>query len=1203
MFVGSGSHNRKLTRLAVLSFFLLFLAVFAVPAFAQEATIVGTVTDPSGAAVPNVAITITDTDTGIARTISTSSQGEYVAPDLAIGHYTVRAQAAGFKAIEQKGLVLAVGDRTRVDFKLQMGTATEQVTVEAAAIAVQADNGEVSDVITGQQVTQLATNGRSMYTLISLTPGASSGQADFQIPTPVGGDANVSFNGMRESHNLYLLDGSESSDRGGAGGSDVMPSMDAIAEFRTLTSNYSAEYGLSSAATMTAVLKSGTKQYHLSGWEFLRNDALDARNYFNPAPNKVAELRFNTYGFNGGGPVDFWAKEHKTFFFYNMEWRSLIQGGLTDQTVPFTTTYGGNFAANLPADSKDPGGVVVLHSGLHVPCASQISAAQQTAFNNAGITNFSTPNSAGGCSIPSAAQAAAGVTDPTFVAFPGNAIPSAAGTSLLDPNAQLLLTAGIFPGNNSGQQFIGGNNSPTNVREEILRVDHQFNSKFSVYGHWVDEQISQTFGTSMWSGDNVPTASNSFGNPSFSGVIHTTYVISPTLLNEVAFNYNGNRINIVPAGIVAKPSGFNTPRLFGGPDNLNRIPEIHLAGSTGADYTTSSWPWHNKADDYQIRDDISWTKGAHQIKMGASWAIYKKVQDLFGQTQGGFTFDNTYTGNDFADYLLGYADQYNELAVQDHGFWNNVSWAAYVQDNWRVNHRLTLNLGLRWDGVPHTYEANDRMGNFYPQLYNQANAPLFVPGSGGNAICGGNPLPTGCTAASPGLGTSPNPILSAAGTLFYLNGIGIPGTTAGVPKGLVNNHWAAFGPRIGFAYDLTGSGKTILRGGFGTMYERIQGNDMYNAGPNIPFSDSVTFNNGILLSNPSTSLQSGNTLAAPITIASITGLDEIQNKLPVSYQYSFGVQHALSARSVLSVSYVGNQNRHQNDYRETNLPNPTVLPCLAGVTASCTGGVAPAYNTVVPYQGFQSIKMSEDVQNSHYNGLQMEIHSQVRRDLTLQAAYTYSKAFDPATSGNGVSDLNNISNPYSHVYDNGPSGLDRANIAFVNFVYDIPFLKDSSNRMLKSTVGGWEVSGIVTLVSGEPLNINLGGVGGNVSNFLPNSNNRPDVSGSIQAPHTVNSWISNANTELVAPAPGTFGDLPFNAVRGPGRDNWNLALFKSFLFSESRGSRLEFRAEFFNAFNHTEFNNVSTTVSASNFGAITSAHDPREIQFGLKLYF
>jgi Carboxypeptidase regulatory-like domain/TonB-dependent Receptor Plug Domain/TonB dependent receptor len=1150
-------------RLTVLVAALVLL--FAAQAVAQsEATIVGTVTDPSGASVANATITITNLDTGLSRTMNTTGDGQYVVPDLRIGRYTVRAAAAGFKTTEQQNITLQVGDRARVDLKLAVGSAQEQVTVEAAAIAVQADTGEVSDVITGQQLSQLSTNGRSMYSLISLTPGASSGQGDFQMPTPVGGDANVSFNGMRQSHNLYLLDGSESSDRGGAGGSDVMPSMDAIAEFRQMTSNYSAEYGLSSAATMTAVIKGGTKQYHASAWEFLRNDALDARNYFNPAPQKVAELRFHTFGFNVGGPVDFWAKEHKTFFFYNMEWRRLIQGQTLTQTVPSTDWYGGVLPASIP---------------ITVPSAANIDPS--VLFRNCG------------------GVAPAGIVQ--GAPFPGNAIPSC----MIDPNSTALLDAGIFPANNglSGGQpaFLGGNNVPTNVKEEIVRIDHQFSSKFSVFGHYLAEQIAQNFGTSMWSGDNVPTASNTFGNPSYSAVIHTTYVISPTLLNEVAFNYNGNRINILPTGVLGRPSGFTSNRIFSGPNNDNRIPEIHLAGYNNTDYTNASWPWRNKADDYQIRDDISWTKGAHQIKMGGSWAIYKKIQDLFGNTQGSFTFNNNFTGNDFADFLLGAASGYNELAVQDKGYWNNVSWAAYVQDNWRVNNRLTLNLGLRWDGAPHTYEVHNRMGNFYPNLYNPADAPIFADAAGNNIAPN-----------SPGLGTSPNPIL--AGTQFYLNGIGIPGRTPGVPKGLVNNQWAAFGPRLGFAYDLTGSGKTILRGGFGMMYERIQGNDMYNAGPNVPFSTNINFSN-VELENPGTQLSNGQPLVAPITVASITGLDKVNNKMPVSYQYSIGVQRALSSRTVLAVQYVGNQNRNQNAYQETNLPDlATQIPALfANNNAD--------YNKRVPYLGFHSIRQTENVQKSHYNSLQAELHSQIRRDLQLQAAYTLSRAIDPATGNNGVGDLNNFDNPYNLNYDNGPSGLDRTHIAFVNFIYDIPLLRDSSNRLLKSTVGGWQISGIVTLTSGAPIHISEGGIQncaqganndpvkcagalngtGNISSIIPNADNRPDINGSISYPKTVKSWFNaSAFSPTVA---GTWGNLPFNAVRGPGRQNWNLALFKSFVFSESRGSKLEFRAEFFNAFNHTEFRDVSRTFTNGDFGAVTSAHDPREIQLGLKLYF
>ncbi|HWF92128.1 MAG TPA: carboxypeptidase regulatory-like domain-containing protein, partial [Terriglobales bacterium] len=312
---------------------LLFVGSFA---FAQEATIVGTVTDPSGSVLPNVNITITNTDTGRVNTFATNDAGQYVAPGLVIGHYSVKAEASGFKSATKSGVVLNVGDRDRLDFAMAVGSISEKVTVEANPIAVQADNGEVSHVITGQQLTQLSTNGRSVYSLFAMTPGASSLQADFIIPTAVSGDSNVSINGQRSGHNLQLIDGGENLDRGGSSGS-VMPSLDAIAEFRNMTSNYSAEYGASSAATITEVVKSGSKQFHASAWEFNRNDALDARNYFNRPPQKVAELRFNTYGFNVGGPVEFRHSDNpKTFFFYNMEWRKLIQGGVLNLTEPLT---------------------------------------------------------------------------------------------------------------------------------------------------------------------------------------------------------------------------------------------------------------------------------------------------------------------------------------------------------------------------------------------------------------------------------------------------------------------------------------------------------------------------------------------------------------------------------------------------------------------------------------------------------------------------------------------------------------------------------------------------------------------------------------------------------------------------------------------------------------------------------------------------
>ena len=330
----AGSFGLFLKRCDIRLAFLLaaLLVVFAAQGFAQEATILGTVTDPTGAAVPNATITITNNETGVTRTLPSNGDGQYVAPDLHIGPYTIRVNATGFKAAEQKGITLSVGDRSRIDFKLQVGSAQEQVTVEANAVAVQTDTGEVSNVINGQQITQLATNGRSLYELFALTPGASSIQMGRVGFTPVSADANVSVNGQRAGHNLQLIDGGENLDRGGSSGS-VMPSLDSIAEFRNMTSNYSAEYGLASAATITTVIKSGTKQFHAEAWELFRNDALDARNYFNPAPAKVAELRYNIYGFNLGGKVP-GMNNHPTFFFYNMEWRKEIDGGLLNQAVP-----------------------------------------------------------------------------------------------------------------------------------------------------------------------------------------------------------------------------------------------------------------------------------------------------------------------------------------------------------------------------------------------------------------------------------------------------------------------------------------------------------------------------------------------------------------------------------------------------------------------------------------------------------------------------------------------------------------------------------------------------------------------------------------------------------------------------------------------------------------------------------------------------
>jgi len=1206
---GAGARTRVWGWLIAACALFLFVAPRA---FAQEATIVGTVTDPSGAVVPNVTITATSVETGLATTIATAPDGQYVIPGLHIGHYTVKAAGTGFKVLEKTGVVLNVGDRLRLDFQLQVGGSAQTVTVAADTIHIQTDTGEVSDVISSQQLSKLASNGRSIYTLVSLTPGASSLQADSQAPVPVGGDANVSVNGQRMSHNIYLMDGGEDLDRGGAGTFSVMPSLQAIAEFTILTSNYSPEYGLSSAATVTTAIKSGTKSFHGQAWEFDRNDYLDARNITNRV-GRTAELRNNIFGANIGGPVSFHPNrsEPKTFFFYNQEWRRIISGQTLNQKVPIPATYGGNFASAVPADLSDPndstGNTKVAHSGFHVPCQSQLSAAQQNAFAAAFDTSvdevpWSTPGGDGSC------QMSKGVTLPVYSAWPSNAFPGTGSATLLDANAQALLNNGkIFPAPNSGAFFTGGANQPTYVTEEIARVDQKIGDKFSIFGHWVSEQITQTFGTTMWSGDNVPTIGNTFGNPSYSAVVHTTYTINPNILNEAAFNFNGNRIHILPqAGFgapLAYPSSFTPHRVFTGPDPDNVMPTINLSGATGAQYSANWTPWNNDANDYQLRDDISWVKGAHQLKFGASWSLYSKIQDAFAAPQGNFGFNGFYTGNDFADFLLGYSNSYSEDAVHDSGHWNNISWAAYFGDNWHATPRLTLNLGLRWDGVPHTYEVNERASDFYPSLYSSSEQATFD--TAGN-VCGSASDP-GCTAASPGLGGSPNAILKAAGVQFYLNGVGIGGVTAGVPRGLANNHWNAWGPRLGLSYDLTGHGKTVVRAGFGIMYERIQGNDMYDDATNVPFDATANFSNvdlatghGVLSDIPI----AGSTL--PVVVASMTGLDSSNYKLPSDYQYSAGVQQSLSGNTLLSVSYVGSQSRHQNDFRETNLPP---VADLAGLVNS--GGTG--YNQDVPYLGFRSIKQAECVANGKYNSMQLDLHSVIHRDLQAQFGFTWSRSDDPTTGngGNGY-DLDSVSNPYAGWrYDYGPSVFDRTAIAFVNYIYDIPAFRNSSNAAARTILGGWEISGVSYFESGPPLNITVSGA--TSSNGVQNGQNRPNLTGTVSYPKQFITDPNDPNKEtgnlhwfngsaFQTPDAGTWGNVTHDSLRGPGRDNWNLSLHKIFKFSES--ANFDLRAAAFNVWNHTQWkadvNNggIGNSLNGSNFGYITSAWDPRVFQLG-----
>ncbi|MBZ5515061.1 MAG: TonB-dependent receptor [Acidobacteriia bacterium] len=1134
---------RKEMRFGVFTFLCFCLFLLPTTALAQvKATIVGTVTDPSGAVMPGVKITVTNTDTSVARALETNAAGNYLAPELVPGPYEVKAEAKGFRAYSRSGIVLNVNDTLRVDIQMQVGEITQSVTVSEAVVKVQTESGEVGDTVSGTQLTTLPVNTRSFFVLATLTTGVSSNMPDFTLPIPVGGDSSIRFNGNRNDHNIWMIDGGEDYDRGCGGCVTVMPSMDALQEFKVMTSNYGADFGIGSGGTVNMMLKSGTRSFHGSAYEFVRNDVLDAVNYLTNAVPRKADgtrasaapiMRFNNFGWNLGGPFyipgKYNTQKNKTFFFFNQEWRRIRLGQ--------------------------------VRSANAVPQAERLGD-----FSGSPITIMVPTAAAVGDPAFLAKLTAAGLTPGQ--AFPNKAIPD----SLIDPNAKLFFGSGAFPLPTSGGTFTGSRMTPTNVREEIIRVDHNFSDKLSVMAHFINDAVLQQTDETLWAGMSYPTLGTSFLNPGKHAVIRLTYTISPTLLNEFAYNYNGNRIWLSPVGVFAKPSGMNLKEFFSG-NSDSRIPVIQFQKETGANYDSGSWPWHNAADSQQVRDDVSKMAGKHALKFGGQFMRYRKNQDIFGQTQGGYTFNGRFTGSDVADFLLGLANSYHELAIQDRGHWRTSTFSFYFTDSWRASKRLTLNLGARWEIMPHVYEIANRQSNFYPTLYNPAEAPIF------NADGSLDTTGPGFTTVS-GVPLSTIP--------FYMNGVGLAGK--GVPRGLVDNHFNTIGPRVGFAYDLTGNGKTVVRGGFGMFYERIQGNDVYNGGPNPPFSFDPNVSL-VYFTDPSVSVLNGAKAAVPIFPGAFAQALDKAYLPPTSQQWSFGLQRELMPRTVLSVGYVGNGNYHQSINRNINMPFPND-PRRADVQAGKIG-----VNLIRPYPGFSALNYAENSTSGNYHSLQVNLRTDNYHGFTFQGAYTWSKTIDLTSGDNAQFAFD----PYDLAKNRGPADWDIRQIMIMNYIYDLPFWRHSSNAFVRHGLGGWQLSGITMFQTGPPVTVTYPGdnVGAGVGN------ERTDLTGDPNSgPKNMSTWF---NTDaFAAPAVLTWGTEGRNVVRRAGRNNWNISLAKAFSgipIGTKEGASFQFRADFFNAFNHNQPQNLDTNFSSGTFGRVTSTWDARRVQLGLKFIF
>ena len=1159
--------------------FILGLVLMGTTAYAQEAaTIVGTITDPTGAVVPNAKITITNTDTGMVRATLSNGTGLYSARDLQIGHYEVMVEASGFKTYTKKNLTLNVGETVGIDVPLQVGEAGQTVTVEATALQVQSETNDISQTITGNQIENLATNGRNILQLTALVPGASSQMADFDKPGAQFQNRSIEFNGMRSDDNNWIIDGGEAYDRGGGGILLVSPSQDAIGEFTITTSNYAADLGNSSGGMPSMVIKNGTKQFHASAWEYNRNDALDAYNYeaknTSGPVSKKAELRYNAFGFNAGGPVQFKSGKPKTFFFYNQEWRREISGLSPINSKAFNAAeLGGNM------------------EGLNA-----------VAGNKAGTQLIWVPQTLDPSAIAKFATVGLHPADP----FPNNTVPS----SLINANAAAYIKAGylLTPNQSDGLHYFSSATTGDFYREEIARVDHTFSDKLSVYGHMIYDSLSESAPIVSWTGNPFPTIGSLETVPSWTAVVHATMNLRPDLVNEIAYNENGNDITIGNTGLWKAPAGWTPKPLFSGANTNGKIPSVNIesgGGPFGENMASGNWPWQNWWRSNQIKDDLSYVKGSHNMKMGFAWLWTSKKQQIFVDTAGNYDFNGNATksssgqgGIGLADFLLGDAANFNQPQLQDavNIHFNTID--AFFVDDWRLNKRLTLNLGLRWEALPHAYDANGRASNFYPYLYNANNAATFA-GTNTNVLCTSTTQNAACANANlKGFAKVNNIALSDV--LFYLNGIGLSGRN-GVPKSLTVDHNANFAPRVGFALDVFGNQQTVLRGGGGIFFERNAGNEDYNLGTDLPFSNSSS-TNFVYLDNPAVSYSTGaNAGTAPTTTQGFTAIDP-NEKITTVYQYSLGIQQQLRSNMVFTIGYVGNNSVHLSDTPAINTLRLNDITNRIQVCGTPCGGQSGIQaDPFRPYLGWGGIAMLQDEAGAHYHSLQATVRASAWHNLSFGLAYTYSHAWDQQDGqiqfGGG-----NVTNPFNPKYDYGTAGFDQRQIARANFDYNLPIFQHSSG-VARTVLGGWTVSGIVAMQSGTPLGIGAPDWNG----FGGGTGNRANQIGPISYPKTKTKWFDPG--AFSQPSPMTFGNAGKNPVTGPGRDNWNLSLYKDFKITERAG--FQFKAESFNSFNHTQFNAVDTGVISGSVGGgnnatagnLTGTTDPRVFQLGAKAYF
>ncbi|HTG87706.1 MAG TPA: Plug domain-containing protein, partial [Pyrinomonadaceae bacterium] len=994
-------------------------------------------------------------------------------------------------------------------------------------------------VIDQQQVQNLALNGRNYIQLLSLVPGVALLNDDQLELTTSLATGNQSINGNRGQTNNVTVDGGFNLQSGSNASQINNLGIDFIQEVKIQTANFSAEYGRNSGAQVSLVTRSGSNDFHGAGWEFLRNDKLDARSFFAPVR---PTLRFNNFGYAFGGPIF----KDKLFFFGGQEWKYIRRlSAAQRRTVPSLAELNGDFSFRLRgADgivgTNDDG--LLRDPDSPLPC---------TTANRAGC--FGGTNVALRNIIPS-----------NRITTDGRAIANVFRTS--------IGLAAAFTNSPIGNNVTFQQPNPLDYREDLLRIDYKISEKHTLYGRYINDKnvLIDPFGTFITT--QLPTIPSLRLRPGKSVQLSHTWLVTPTFINEAKTTFAWVAQRIPPDGDLWKREtyGFAFQQLFtGGGRFENSIPDTTINGF--ASFFGAARSLLSPTTDINVSDTITWVKGNHTLKTGLSITRNRIDQNARTTYAGQVDFNtggNTRTtNNSFADALLGNFRTYSEQALDPMGFFRFTQSEAFVADSWKVNRRLSLELGVRWQFGQPIYTQANNMANFDPSLYNPAQAVTILANGNIDTTKGGNRF-NGLVRAGDGVPAE------ELGRVPGGDSAQVQAVPTGAPRGLYEGH-NYFMPRVGFAYSPFDDNKTSIRGGFGMYYDRIEGNLIFPSLSNPPYASSAQFQNANL----------GNITGGSTVVAPWAQINAVNPELdtPYTMSYSLSIQRELPRGIFAEASYVGNLGRHL--IRQPDINQPT----FDQIRNNAPPGPNLNANALRPFKGYTAIRMRMSDSTSNYHGMQLYAAKR-KGDLLMTTSYTWSKVL---TDASGFND--NPEDPFNRDFNYGPATFDRRHVFALTYTYMVTAFSRTQG-WVRAVLNGYEVSGITRLQSGPYLSVTATG------NAIFGNRRADCISPDALFPNGERGPNNWANRAAFAAAPDTRrGTCGAGTLEGPGSQTWDFSLRRRFELTER--FNLQFQADIFNAFNRTNFRDLESNLSSAAFGTISTSGPPRNIQFGLKLSF